>query len=507
MKSKLKNILLLFLISLVFFNIPQFSFAKVKLASWSAGYSSIPYARGHLTSQVYNDKIYVIGGMDESDNVTNRLDIYDTKTDTWSEGSPMITSRFSMTSELFEDKIYVIGGAVDYDVPVPNVEIYDIKTDTWVSGANMLPDCDYDYLSSVVYGGKIYCITTGNIQVYDIKSDSWSLLSTIPTARNAMECELYNGKIYCIGGFSFGNRVDTVEIYDIKTNTWSTGANMPTPKNIFASELYGGKIYTIGGYNAGSLDKVEIYDISSNTWSSGPTMLSGRSELETARVGNKIYAIAGLDISWNKTGIVEVLTLDDLSLEQSAIEAVEKAESTILLDDISKARSLVNSLRETNLKDNLQLRLNIISPNMSMSEKCVSSNLDIYIKSENMLSLSLDTNSIMFDGFSGVDDIEKLNAINLTVSSSLPYKINAYLSTEIQNGDKSKTMDRAILNIRANGESNYNTFVDIDSPTVLLDGQPADNNVSHGIDLMLKGNLAHEKDVYKTVIMFEAEQK
>lgn len=124
-----------------------------------------------------------------------------------------------------------------------------------------------------------------------------------------------------------------------------------------------------------------------------------------------------------------------------------------------------------------------------------------------MISLSLDTNSVTFEDFSGVEDMEKLNAVNLTVSSSLPYKINAYLATEIQNGDKSKTMDKDILNIRANGEASYNTFTDTTTPMILLDNQPNGNDMTHGVDLMLKGNLAHEKDVYKTTIKFEAEQK
>ena len=68
-------------------------------------------------------------------------------------------------------------------------------------------------------------------------------------------------------------------------------------------------------------------------------------------------------------------------------------------------------------------------------------------------------------------------------------------------------MDKEILNIRTNGESNYNTFIDATTPIVLLDDQPTDNDVSHGIDIMLKGNIAHEKDIYKATIKFEVEQK
>lgn len=124
-----------------------------------------------------------------------------------------------------------------------------------------------------------------------------------------------------------------------------------------------------------------------------------------------------------------------------------------------------------------------------------------------MLSLSLDTNSVTFEDFSEVENMEKLNAVNLTVSSSLPYKINAYLASEIQNSDKSKTMDKSIFNIRANGETNYQAFTDLVTPIILLDNQIAGNDTAHGIDLMLKGNIAHEKDMYKTSVKFKVEQK
>src|SRR5699024_4348486 len=134
-------------------------------------------------------------------------------------------------------------------------------------------------------------------------------------------------------------------------------------------------------------------------------------------------------------------------------------------------------------------------------------NVDVYIQSENMLSLSLDTNIVAFDDFSGVEDVEKLNAVNLVVSSSLPYEVNAYLASEIQNNDKSKTIDKNILNIRANGEMSYKSFFDTPNPLMLLDSQSSGNDITHGIDLKLKGNIAHEKDIYKTTIKFEVKQK
>ena len=175
--------------------------------------------------------------------------------------------------------------------------------------------------------------------------------------------------------------------------------------------------------------------------------------------------------------------------------------------DFDELRTKINKIDDEEVKRYLNEKLNKISVDLNFELKNSSSNLDVYIKSENMLSLSLDTNSIAFEDFSGVEDMEKANAINLTVNSSLPYEVNAYLVSEIQNSDKSNTMNKDILNIKANSEVVYNTFTDTTTPIALLDNQPKGNDITHGIDIKLKGGIAHEKDVYKTTIKFEVKQK
>ena len=68
-------------------------------------------------------------------------------------------------------------------------------------------------------------------------------------------------------------------------------------------------------------------------------------------------------------------------------------------------------------------------------------------------------------------------------------------------------MDKEVLNIKENTEATYKTFANINEKVVLKDNNPKGNDLSHGIDLKLKEGLAHEADVYKTTIKFEAEQK
>ena len=188
--------------------------------------------------------------------------------------------------------------------------------------------------------------------------------------------------------------------------------------------------------------------------------------------------------------------------------AVDNALATLDLDDISDARNLVNQMDESIEKDRLNERLNSIFPNIaSVSKETVSANADIYIVPKNTLSLSLDTNSVTFDDISGTEDAEKKSAINITVSSSLPYDLNAYMPSRISNSDGSSVMDMEVLNIKETSENNYKRFVNTTDKIILKENNQGGSDLTHSIDLRLHMNRVYKTDVYKAVIKFEAEQK
>ena len=192
-----------------------------------------------------------------------------------------------------------------------------------------------------------------------------------------------------------------------------------------------------------------------------------------------------------------------------AVEAIELAKINPTLENLSKARMWTNLLDDSIKKDELQNEINDITDieDLQLERKTVTSNIDVYVKSQNMLLMSLSTNSITFEDFSGVEDIVKENAINISINSSLPYNLNAYLATEIQNGDGTNIMNKDIFSIKENSELNYQTFSDVNNKLILKENCRSGNNQKHNIDLKLNGGIAHEKDIYKTVIKFEAEQQ
>lgn len=188
---------------------------------------------------------------------------------------------------------------------------------------------------------------------------------------------------------------------------------------------------------------------------------------------------------------------------------IQIAKTNPTIENISMARMWISLLKESTLKDQMQDDVtNIIQvEDLEIERKKASVNLDLYIKTKNTLSLSLDTNSITFDNYSGVEDVEMLNAVNLTVNSSLPYSLNAYMEDGFYNSDKTNSLEVNSLNIRENTDTVYKQFTNIKEKLILKDNCDEGNEKYHVIDFKLSGSNAHKTDVYKTVIKFEVEQK
>ena len=495
----------LFISKCLAIELPDIEMDNINLNTWVTGYAPMPTGRNALASARYKDKIYCIGGWNGSRQ--DKVEVYDITNDSWSEVTPMPTKRSNLIAQQYNGKIYCIGGwnGQYYNM----VEVYDIETDTWETKTPM--PTPRRSMASAIKDGKIYIAGGINangyvdiLEVYDINTDTWKTLANMPTAREGLTAECYKDKVYFVGGKN-ANYLDVLEVYDISKNKWEVLKPMSIARGYLSSEIYAGNVYVLGGRNTTTfMDKVEIYDIENDVWIDGTNIPTERDALVSEIYRGKIYAIGGNNGGYRKE--VEAYYIYEPP-EDRAYSAIKKAQKTQLIEDIENARNLTNELDESQVKEIFQELITDISLNMGIVPQSITSNLDLYIKSENILSLSLDTNQITFEDFSGVEDIEKINAVNIVINSSLPYQLNAYLPTEIQNSDKSNVMDKSILNIKENSESNYQVFPNTTDKIILKDNCSAGNDLVHGVDIKLSGGISHEKDVYKTTIKFEAEQK
>lgn len=254
-------------------------------------------------------KIYLIGGFDDTDGITDQVQIYDTATNTWSLGpklplrihhanaatdgttiyvlgalvgasftatgqsfalTPAIDTewrtlasmpggreRGSAVADVIDGKVYVAGGF--RNVMASNlVDVYDPAADTWTALASM-PEAR-DHACGAAIGGELIVAGGRTVQTnsprsdvwsYDPDSNTWTTRASMPTGRGGMGCGAIDGKLYAAGGE--GNVADpsgvfaNVEVFEPATDTWNELSPMPNPKHGVAGAVWDGALYLCGG--------------------------------------------------------------------------------------------------------------------------------------------------------------------------------------------------------------------------------------------------------------------
>jgi N-acetylneuraminic acid mutarotase len=206
----------------------------LKNENWSRGISSSQRRFGH-SSVVYNNKMYVWGGLyhigedeDKKEIYLNRMDIYDFGSGRWSQGQTGGYPRAWHTANVMGTKIYFWGGKDDKGI-LNTFDIYDMRTNTWTTG------------------------TAGG------------------TPRFAHSSIVYNNKIWYYGGETFGGSIlNTLCVYDILSDVWSvtyddSGVDKPlaggTQRRDHRAVLYDDKMWLVGGYYRSGLDDIFVKDI------------------------------------------------------------------------------------------------------------------------------------------------------------------------------------------------------------------------------------------------------
>lgn len=187
--------------------------------------------RTRFGSAVWNDRIYVVGGVNDSAAVTNTVYISPTLTtsggiaaDSWaSDTDTFDVSRSGMAVTAYANNLYIFGG---------------------FDGTNYLSDVQFTQINS------------------DGTVDAWTFTTSLPAGLREAKAVSANGYIYLIGGRSAASTcVPNTLITPISANTTIATGNNPTgvgewyETNVrYATDRYGsaiaydkGKIYLMGG--------------------------------------------------------------------------------------------------------------------------------------------------------------------------------------------------------------------------------------------------------------------
>ena len=173
-------------------------------------------------------KIYVIGGRLFASCFqcpVYTVQAYDPTTDAWADKAPMPIPRQLFAAAELDGKIYAAGGCTKKgcaDSRTDRVDVYDPATDTWSPVAPLLEA--RDSLALVAMGGRLYTLggysSAGGplvaVDEYDPNTNTWAPVSQVPTPRNL--------SVAAVGAtiFTFGNT--TVEAMNWSSVTISNVA-------------------------------------------------------------------------------------------------------------------------------------------------------------------------------------------------------------------------------------------------------------------------------------------
>lgn len=223
----------------------------------------------HFQAVTYHNKIYVVGAYTGlfpfEDNVTTIL-IYDPATDSWQTGAAIPRARGSSGVVVYEDKIYVVGGVIGGHGPhattVNWFDVYDLTTNQWET----LPDAPNprDHFNAAVIGTKLYAAggrITGSdnfaqnviqaVDVYDFETASWSVLPNgLPTPRGGSMTAVLNNELVVIGGEGFNQAWAETEAYNPDTLQWRQLGGLQQARHASQVINCNDNLYIAGGSGA-----------------------------------------------------------------------------------------------------------------------------------------------------------------------------------------------------------------------------------------------------------------
>jgi len=237
--------------------------------SWSILNSTLLPKR-FANSETYNNKIYIFNGWGNS-----HLEIVDLATNTLSKGAVNRSYTGNAGSAIHNGRIYVFGGSglngAATTVFSSKFQYYDIALNTW----NPLPDMPTAReAKGKIVNDKLYVIGGFNgtpsrlINVYDLNTNRWTDKYTMPVGISGHSLAVSGNKIFIVGGL---NNQSFLAYFDTTTNKLHQLSSNMIPRRDAAAEVYNNKLYIIGGSTASltssAIKSIQVADINESVLS------------------------------------------------------------------------------------------------------------------------------------------------------------------------------------------------------------------------------------------------
>jgi N-acetylneuraminic acid mutarotase len=224
--------------------------------AWHAG-PSLPEAVDHAMLVTYRNQVVLIGGFVSRGGASvasSQVLVFDDSDGHWQKLSSLRHARAAGAAAVVGDKIVVVGGRTEQQQLVGQTEIFDGKAwhdgkDIPVPGDHLTAASDRSYLYAV--GGRKFVPgnNTNVVQRYEPATDRWTSLAALPERISGAGAAIVNGRLLVVSGESPTAVVSTVLAYDLTAGTasWTTVTPIALGRHGLAVAAVGNTLYAIGG--------------------------------------------------------------------------------------------------------------------------------------------------------------------------------------------------------------------------------------------------------------------
>jgi N-acetylneuraminic acid mutarotase len=238
--------------------------------TWTA-MSKTPMELHHFQAVVVDDAIYLMGAMTgpfPKEKPLEKIVVYYPDEDRFEfvHNIPESRRRGGAGAVLYNDKIYIVGGITNghIDGYQPWLDRYDPKTGQW----EVLSDAPHarDHFQAVVLGDKLYSLagrTTSQatkevfsrvvapVDVYDLTTNVWLPVfqcPVLPTPRAGNMATVWNDEIIVGGGETTQKTAHKdVEAFDVTMGEWRSWPSLNRGRHGSGFAIVGDSVYTASG--------------------------------------------------------------------------------------------------------------------------------------------------------------------------------------------------------------------------------------------------------------------
>ncbi|XP_073412143.1 kelch-like protein 9 [Dendrobates tinctorius] len=345
-------------------------------------YHSQVYAQPTLhcegtTIRSSSDKLLVLGGRTNDNQVLGSIWVQDDDGSSWSELGEMCSPVYNHCVAVINDFLYVIGGQTCFDPlgkhPSNEVFRFDPRCGSWLQVAGMLERRTRFHTEVIgeriiaVGGGSLLGHLTPNVEEYYPAENKWEYTAPFPIPVADHAGTTHKGIMYISGGYSTSKTLNEVYSYLPRLKRWVVNRAMTFARCDHGMAAVGDKIFCVGGrtLNAAKewihVNETEYYCPAADQWSAlklspfdccqfsitthnSKLFITGGGSLRRMNKEDGVFVYDPEYKAWKKTGSLPRALVDHAScairLPTGMIEKEAKQEESLTVPH--KKRSTLN---------------------------------------------------------------------------------------------------------------------------------------------------------------------